>query len=231
MESRRERQRKAEARRRARDFPPRPGLDPPASGDRSNRKFFAVAAGGVLLALVAFICGVQMGKALSDLRRSEEGGSAIQDRKGEAPPFRFMEKGKETRPLQEARPRPAEGGGGRKEPPAPRIPEKAPGQKTPAPSRESPPPSSEAGKPGPSTAKYTLQVGAYSNPREAQELVNLLKKKGYDAYQVTGSAAAKGTLHRVRIGYFQTLQEAKQFALSFEKKEKMKPIIASLQNP
>jgi cell division septation protein DedD len=61
--------------------------------------------------------------------------------------------------------------------------------------------------------------------------VNELKKKGYEAYQVTGTAAAKGTLHRVRIGHFQTLQEARQFALSFEKRENRKPIIASLQNP
>jgi cell division septation protein DedD len=74
-------------------------------------------------------------------------------------------------------------------------------------------------------------VGAFNNPQEAQELVNQLKKKGYEAYQVTGSAAAKGTLHRVRIGHFQNLQEARQFALTFEKKENLKPIISSLQNP
>ena len=74
-------------------------------------------------------------------------------------------------------------------------------------------------------------MGAFNNPQEAQELVNQLKKKGYEAYQVTGSAAAKGTVHRVRIGNFQNLQEAKQFALTFEKKENLKPIISNLQNP
>jgi cell division septation protein DedD len=231
MESRRERLRKAAARRRARDFSPGPVLPPPASGDKSNRKFFAVAAGAVILALVAFICGVQMGKALSDLRGSEEAGPRIQDRKGEAPPFRFMEKGKESPPIQEARPRPPETGEGRKEPPAARPPGKAPAEKTAGPSGESSPPPSEEGKDGPAKAKYTLQVGAFNNPQEAQELVNQLKKKGYDAYQVTGSAAAKGTLHRVRIGHYQNLQEARQFALTFEKKENLKPIISSLQNP
>jgi cell division septation protein DedD len=230
MESRRERLQKAVARRRAREISPGPVLPPPASGDKSNRKFFAVAAGAVILALVAFICGVHMGKALSDLRWSQEAGPTIQDRKGEAPPFRFMEKGKESRPIQEARPRPPEGGDSRKEPPAPRAPEKAPA-KTPGPSRESSPPPSGEEKAVPAKAKYTLQVGAFNNPQEAQELVNQLKKKGYDAYQVTGSAAAKGTVHRVRIGHFQNLQEARQFAQTFEKKENLKPVISNLQNP
>jgi cell division septation protein DedD len=142
-----------------------------------------------------------------------------------------MEKEKESRLIQEDRPRPPQGGEGRKEPPAPRIPEKAPAEKTVSPSRESSPPPAGEGKAGPDKAKYTLQVGAFNNPQEAQELVNRLKKKGYEAYQITGSAAAKGTLHRVRIGYFQNLQEARQFALTFEKKENLKPIISSLQNP
>jgi len=230
MESRRERLQKAVARRRAREISPGPVLRPPASGDQRNRKFFAVAAGAVILALVAFICGVHMGKALSDLRWAQEAGPTIQDRKGEAPPFRFIDKEKESRPVQEARPRPPEGGDSRKEPAAPRAPEKAPA-KTPGPSRESPPPPTGEGKAVPAKAKYTLQVGAFNNPQEAQELVNRLKKKGYDAYQVTGSAAAKGTVHRVRIGNFQNLQEAKQFALTFEKKENLKPIISNLQNP
>ena len=230
MESRRERLRKAATRRRTADASPGPVLLPPALGDKSNRKFFAVAAGAVILALIAFLCGVRMGKTLSDLRWSDEAGPSIQDRKGEAPPFRFLEKGKDPRPIQEARPRPPEGGDGRKEPPAPRTPEKPPA-KTPAPSLESSPPPSEDGKPGPAKARYTLQVGAFNNPKEAQDLVNQLKKKGYDAYQITGSAAAKGTLHRVRIGQFQNLQEARQFAMTFEKKENLKPIISNLQNP
>jgi cell division septation protein DedD len=62
---------------------------------------------------------------------------------------------------------------------------------------------------------------------EAKELVNKLKSKGYDAYAVTGIAAAKGALHRVRIGSFSSLQEARQFAVDFEKKEKIKTIITS----
>jgi len=126
MESRRERLRKAAARHGAREFSPEPGLPSPTVENRSNRKFFYVASGALLLALVAFVCGVQMGKALSELRWSESGGARLQDRRGDVPPFRFMERGKDPQPASEARLRPPEAGETRKEPPASRQAEKAP---------------------------------------------------------------------------------------------------------
>ena len=231
MESRRERLRKAAVRHGARDSSPEPGPPPATAENRSNRKFFYVAAGALLLAMVAFVCGVQMGKALNELQWSENGGPRIQDRRGDVPPFRLMEKGKDSRPAQEARVRPPEAGETRKETPAPREAEKASPEKAGDSTKEPPFAGSEEGKNAPAKAKYTLQVAAFNNPQEAQDLVTQMKKKGYDAYQVTGSAAAKGALHRVRIGYFQTLQEARQFALAFEKKENLKPIISNLTNP
>jgi cell division protein FtsN len=231
MESRRERLRKAAARHRAKDFSPEPGALPATAEIRENRKFFYVAAGALLLALVAFVCGVQMGKALNELQWAESGGAHLQDRRGEAPPFRVMEKGKDSRPAPEARVRPPETGETRKESTVSRQTEKASPEKAGDPAKEPPPAGSAEEKSAPAKAKYTLQVAAFNNPQEAQDLVNQMKKKGYDAYQVTGSAAAKGTLHRVRIGYFQTLQEARQFALAFEKKENLKPIISNLTNP
>ena len=146
MESRRERLSKAAARHRARDFSSEPGLPPTPAENRSNRKFFYVAAGALLLALVAFVCGVQMGKALSDLQWSESGGARLQDRRGDAPPFRFMEKGKDPQPAQETRLRPPEAGETRKEPSAPRQVEKAPPEKTGDSAKEPPPSGSEEGK-------------------------------------------------------------------------------------
>ena len=231
MESRRERLRKAAARHRVRDFSPGPGLAPQPAENRSQRKFFFVAAGALILALVAFVCGVRMGKALEELRGSERGGGRIQDRRTEAPPFRLMEKGKAVQTQQESRLQPAEAGERGRDPASPRPVEKAVAENTGDPSKETAAAVSEEGKGTPSKAKYTLQIAAFSNPQEAQDLVTQLKKKGYEAYQTTGSAAAKGTLHRVRIGYFQTLQEARQFALAFEKKENLKPIISNLPTP
>ena len=231
MESRRERLRKAAARHGASGFSPGPVTPPQTAESRSDRKSFYVAAGALFLALVAFVCGVQMGKALNELGWSESGGLRLQDRRGDAPPFRFMEKGKDPQPAQEPRMRPPEAGEIRKEPPAPRQAERAAPEKTGESPPETPSAVSEEGKSALAKAKYSLQVAAFNNLQEAQDLVNQLKKKGYDAYQLTGSAAAKGTLHRVRIGYFQTLQEARQFAMAFEKKENLKPIISNVPNP
>lgn len=231
MESRRERLRKASARRRSADVSPETKTLPRFPTQESSRKFFYGAAGALILALVAFICGVQMGKALSDLHWVEEAKPPIQDRKGEAPPFRFLEKGKDPPSSRGARVQPSEGEGTSKEAspsrPSPKGTNDKPGT---SPKSSSPPPKDE-GKPGPAKSKFTLQVGAYNNSEEAQELVQQLKKRGYDAYIATGAAAAKGVLHRVRVGHFQSLQEARQFALGFEKKENLKPIITSLQSP
>ncbi len=84
-------------------------------------------------------------------------------------------------------------------------------------------------KPSPPKAKYTLQVAALNNAEEAKQMVLRLQNKGYPAYQITGSGAAKGTLYRVRVGRFTSLQEAKEFALNFEKKEKIKPLIKPIE--
>lgn len=227
MEARKETVKRAAARPRMTDISWGVGLGQPPQ-EKNNRKFFYIAAGSIVVALVAFLCGVQMGKSLSELRRSEDPASPsrVQDRKGQVPPFRLMERGKEIQPGQEAKIRNSEARGREGGPP----------QTTPKVSNGKASESMKDSAPGeggtaPPRAKYTLQVAALNNPAEAQDLVNQLKNKGYDAYQVTGSAAAKGTLHRVRIGNFQSLQEARQFALAFEKKENMKPIISSLQNP
>ena len=232
METRKERVKRAAARRRMRDSSLGAGFLQP-SADGSNRTFFYIAAGTIIITLVAFLCGVQMGKSLSELRGSGDPGSRVQNRKGQAPPFRLAERGKETQPNPESKPRVSEPGEGQEEkdgislrPGQKLLKEEAPGPtKDPAPS-----PPAEEQKTAPARAKYALQVAAFNNPTEAQDLVNLLKKRGYDAYQVTGVGAAKGTLHRVRVGHFQSLQEARQSALAFEKKENMKTIISSVQN-
>jgi cell division septation protein DedD len=138
-----------------------------------------------------------------------------------------MEKKKEAHLGQEAKVRGSDPGEEAKEeapsPPTPKVSngEASAPAKTPGPEGEADPPK----------AKYTLQVAALNNAEEAQDLVNQLKKKGYEVYQLTGSAASRGTLHRVRVGHFQSLQDARQFASIFEKKENMKTIISEVHNP
>ncbi len=231
MESRRERLRKAAARRRPKEFSRGVEASSQLPVQKSNRKSFYVAAGALLLALVAFVCGVQMGKALSDLRWVDEAKPLIHDRKGETPPFRFMEKGKDPPSAREAKVQASEVEESLKEVSPSRQSPRGVSDKPGVQPKTSSAPPKEEGKASPAKAKFTLQVGAYNNPQEAQELVQQLKKKGYEAYIAPGAAAAKGMLHRVRVGHFQSLQEARQFALTFEKKENLKPIISSLQNP
>ena len=232
MEARKENIKRAAARLRMRDFSQGAGLDQ-SPAEKDTRKFFYIAAGSIVVALVAFLCGVQMGKSLSELGRSDNLTSRVQDQKGQAPPFRLMERGKETHPGQEAKVLSSDPGErpGEREGATPQPSPKISNGKASGSAKDSVPSTSEQEKAPPLKAKYTLQVAAFNNAAEAQDLVDQLKKKGYDAYQVTGNAAAKGTLQRVRVGHFQSLQEARQFALTFERKENVRPIISSVQNP
>jgi len=166
-----------------------------------------IVAGVFILSLVAFICGVRMGKGLSDFKHTEAPSVKAQPKGQKGFPFRADVKGTEVQNQ-----------------------EKVFEEKVSRPAEKAIPPTPEGAKATPPPkAQFTLQVAALSSPEEARELVNQLRSKGYAAYQVTGSAAAKGTIYRVRIGQFQSLAEARQFALAFEKKEKIKTIIASLQ--
>ena len=210
---------RAEARRRRREPQSAEWGKVPESGDQKGRRnLFYIAGGCLIVALVAFLCGIQIGKSVGELSVSEET-PRVQDAKGKAPPFRFLEKGKENKPEPKP-PEPADAAKEKEPPPVqapaeppkdPVVPEKKPGEERAANSK----------------AKYAIQVAAFNSQGEAQDLVSQLKKKGYEAYQVTGTAAARGMLHRVRIGRFHSLQEARQFAADFEKKENLKPIITS----
>ena len=166
-----------------------------------------------------------MGKALTEFKNSGESFSQV--------PFPSETRGKLSRPSKEGGIAISGGADSPKEKgPQPSSPQETKiEEKISALRGENAPPSVVINKKEawPSKAKFTLQVGAFNNHEEAQELVTRLQKKGYTAYQITGRAAARGTLHRVRVGHFQSLQEARQLALEFEKKEKIKTIITSLQ--
>jgi cell division protein FtsN len=193
-------------------------------------------AGALILAVVAFFSGVQLGKNLRDLnlgkRPFHQGQAEVQMEI----PFRMSSKGAETAPVSEPPSSPPEGGKRTGEPPLSSpsggtkaaVEKPAGGSSTTA--KGTPSSQEEKKAPLPAKGKFTLQIAAFNNNEEALDLVQYLKRKGYPAYQMTGSAAAKGTLHRVRIGQFASLEEARQFALDFEKKERMKTIITGAQS-
>jgi len=68
-------------------------------------------------------------------------------------------------------------------------------------------------------APWAIQVNAFPHERDAQNLIQKLKKKGYDAYVV--SADVQGRIwYRVRVGNFATRQEARTMQEELKTKEK-----------
>ncbi len=194
----------------------------------------AIAAAALVLALAAFFSGVWIGRAMSDLENSGAAG---------------MRAGREANVLSAdagiSAGQSAEEPGGKSAAPESRKPKgellqgkagdgefsnaKPAAAIAKGKTDETNAKPAEARPASPPKPRFTLQVAALHNPEEARDLVAKLRGKGYPAYQITGTAAAKGTLYRVRFGQFQSLQEARQSALEFEKKEKTKTIITALQ--
>jgi cell division septation protein DedD len=76
----------------------------------------------------------------------------------------------------------------------------------------------------PAAGAYTVQVFAVRRKAEAQDLVGLLKKKGFPAYVfVPPPGDARGGF-RVRVGSFKSRQEAAVMAARLQK-EKYQPWI------
>jgi cell division septation protein DedD len=71
---------------------------------------------------------------------------------------------------------------------------------------------------------FTIQIASMRDSRDADELVNKLKKGGYPAYRSIGKIPGKGIWYRVRVGYFKNRTEA-GFTLKRLKKEKIEAVI------
>jgi len=72
---------------------------------------------------------------------------------------------------------------------------------------------------------YTIQAASVRDPKDADRLVQKLKKSGYPAYRrVIGKPAGKGIWFRVRIGEYQSKSEALSM-MNKLKKDGMKPIL------
>lgn len=60
--------------------------------------------------------------------------------------------------------------------------------------------------------KYTIQFGSFKEEEKAHALSNKLNKQGLLAYVSTTKIPNRGTFYRVRMGSFDTQQEAKEWA-------------------
>ena len=63
--------------------------------------------------------------------------------------------------------------------------------------------------------RYTLQVISYRDAEEARVFASALRKRGHAAYVTTGTVEDRGTHWRVRIGPFETRQEAQAYRTTF----------------
>jgi cell division septation protein DedD len=72
---------------------------------------------------------------------------------------------------------------------------------------------------------YTLQVISYRDSQEARIFASALRKRGHAAYVTTGTVEDRGTHWRVRIGPFDTRQEAQLYRSTFEREEGMNTFI------
>ena len=80
---------------------------------------------------------------------------------------------------------------------------------------------------GPDT--YRLQVAAFENLDDANEAVNRLRDKGYDAYVLTTTNSRGEMWNLIKVGKFETAQEAWNSSTLYQSKEGGDVIVESLQ--
>ena len=71
---------------------------------------------------------------------------------------------------------------------------------------------------------YTIQAASVKDPKDADRLVQKLKKRGYPAYRAIGKIPGKGIWFRVRIGEYRSKSEALSM-MDKLKKDGLKPIL------
>lgn len=70
-----------------------------------------------------------------------------------------------------------------------------------------------------SKAVFTIQVSAFQDKNQADQLVSRLKRKGYDAFITRAAIPGKGTWYRVRVGRYASRDEAQAVAATLKRKE------------
>lgn len=77
-------------------------------------------------------------------------------------------------------------------------------------------------------AGYTIQVKAFRHSKEAKQFMAALREAGYKPYLLPADVPGKGRFYRVRLGKFQTLDNATLRQEAFEKAEGFSTIVTPL---
>lgn len=73
-------------------------------------------------------------------------------------------------------------------------------------------------KPAKPARRYTLQVSAYQNKADADQMVKKLQQAGYRPYVVSAAVPNRGVWFRVRVGSFGSIEQATDAKGKFEEK-------------
>jgi len=87
----------------------------------------------------------------------------------------------------------------------------------------------ETGSVLPEVDIYRLQVAAFENLDDAKEAVKGLHLKGYDAYILTTANSRGEVWNLIKVGKFETAQEAWNFSTLYQSKEGGEVFVESLQ--
>jgi cell division septation protein DedD len=82
----------------------------------------------------------------------------------------------------------------------------------------------------PGVAPFSIQVGSFAHKKQAEDLAQRLRGKGYEAYITSKIISGMGRMYQVRIGHYRTLDEAKREAKLIGRKEKLPTYIPSSPN-
>ena len=85
-------------------------------------------------------------------------------------------------------------------------------------------------KPPQNETVYTVQAGAFKNPKDALSLKHRLEKKGYKAYIKKSVEEKNVKLFKVRTGEFTDREKAEDFALKLKKSEGLKAAFVIAKN-
>jgi DedD protein len=199
-----------------------------------GRQIFYLFFGGAVVACLVFVLGVMVGRRLESRAHVDRAAAtsatrdplAALDRlaegKGEMtfpaalgssapPPVSAVERVIE--PAAAPPPEPAPAPKPAAEKPAEKTAEKTAEKKKPAADEPAP-----ASKPDADNGKFTLQLSAFQDQAEAEAFLATVKGAGYRAYVVSAEVEGKGTFYRVRLGNYNSYDDAVAAKAEFERK-------------
>ncbi|OGQ04209.1 MAG: hypothetical protein A3F82_07720 [Deltaproteobacteria bacterium RIFCSPLOWO2_12_FULL_44_12] len=79
----------------------------------------------------------------------------------------------------------------------------------------------------PTAKPFSIQVGAYPNVDEAHTMVDRWKAKGYPAYLVSADIPNRGRWYRVRLGGFESKEDAQDFIDKLQGNEEVEAFVVT----